>query len=121
MSAQVKIDGLNELFAKLEKKKSAMAKIPAIVDKAADESEEKIRAYQYSQGHSQGGIANSLARTYGDGGRSVVIKSEAVNSSGKEYAQYPEFGVRGPKQPNFQEAQKAGKEVLIEEAKKLLK
>lgn len=118
---QIRFSGLDELFAGLEKKKSKMKQIPDIVEKAAKVAEDEIRGYDYAKGYSEGDTGRQLKREMSDGGRKVVIVSEAVNTSGKEYARFVEFGAHGPKQPVFQNAQKKGQQELKKLAKELLK
>lgn len=118
---QIRFSGIDELFAGLEKKKSKMKQIPDIVEKAAKVAEDEIKDYDYKKDYSKGDTARYLKRTTTDGGRKVVIVSEAVNTSGKEYARFVEFGAHGPKQPVFQAAQKKGQQELKKLAKELLK
>ena len=118
--SRIEIRGLNELFYALEKKKTQMDDIKRIVDKAASVAESEIKGYKWSQGYTQGNIVKGLKRHVSDGGRSVTIDTTARNSSGKPYAQFPEFGKHGPEQPAFRDAQKKGQEELKKLAKELL-
>lgn len=118
---QIRFSGIDELFAGLEKKKSKMKQIPDIVDKAAKVAEDSIKDYKYEKGYSHGETAKGLNRKVSDGGRKVIIVTDAVNTAGKEYARFVEFGAHGPKQPVFREAQSKGKAELKKLAKELLK